>query len=221
MDHRLGLLALALFLGSCSASIPQIRESFSQLNYYLDTRDAQWREELALFLHVENKDGIEDIDKVYVLHDSNELLWELGQETWTRIDRPSEVWIGSNHLWMPAQEVLPRGNFRVQILNKSGSRTETTINVDSPKISEYKKKFLQVQQSQGNILLTPPPDSYLIWIYGRENQFLTSVRGGEAQVPVQQVLSDPNVKQQAGKFYIYTFEERLGVGLVQGPYTFE
>lgn len=214
------ILAVGLLGLACSVSTPKIVQNFSQLNYYRDSSDGIWREGLSVFVQVENKDGIGDLDKLYILNDEDEVFWELGPADWTPVDRPGENWLGSNNLWTPGQDELPRGNYRIQLVNKAGDRSESSFNINSPKLADFKRSGTSVKIFPDKIEVADAPPSYLVWVYTRESRWLLTYKAAASTLPLNLIMPDGSIRQQANKFFIYSFEEKLGVGVVQGPFYF-
>src|SRR6056297_741174 len=126
------LLSAALLLaGSCSGQPPELAQLFWQLNVVYDTGASTQYEELTLFVHAEDADGLQDIDQLELLHNQQELLWSFDSAQWRMVEREGESWIGTNGIRKSAARILPRGEYRVKLSDKAGEAAETAFIVSS------------------------------------------------------------------------------------------
>lgn len=212
------LLVLILAAFSCSPSRPRILQTFSQLNY---TWDKSWdapSETLTLFVHPENTDGLEQIDSLYIVHDEGEVYWTLAPETWTRLDRPGETWIGGNLLRIPGVSLLPRGNYRVLLTTRSGEKERTTFTIDSEPLTSFAGTWPQLSVVRGEAFVSQAPPSYALWAYGTEGRLLTQIVMDLPRFPLEVIQANPAVSGSATRIWIYWMDEKLGVGVQTGPF---
>jgi len=213
----LGFLGL---LGSCSPSVPQIIQTFTQLNYHSDPKEQQIRETLSLYLQVSNEDGIQDLSEIHLLQDNSELFWTLNPSSWTQIDRPGETWVGSNHIWMPFESTFPRGTYRLELLNKAGDRAKGEIFIDAVPLQEYKKTIPSITRSGEKFLIQNGPSSYLIWVFSSDRRLLATYRGTSSEFIRAALIDDPRQRVTATEIYLYYFDQEVSVGIIVGPYNF-
>lgn len=212
----LGVLFLAF--SSCSPSTPRILQDFSRLTYLQDAQSSAPREALSLFLHVENKDGLEDLEKVYILSDKTELYWTLEPGQWQRREWNGEVWIGSNFLFSPLGEV-PRGEYRIVLQSKSGERARTLVYLDSPSLSEYNRPLPKLTMEPEGVTVQDPPEAFELWVASADGQPLFNYKSrGESRISAEAFLPTPDIRQRARQLTFHRFEDRLGVSLILGPY---
>ena len=105
------LLCLTLILGSCSESAPKISQTFWQINLMHDQKTGKDSQALTIFVMASDDDGIDDLDKMYVINDEYQLYWEISGSS-LRMEKygENEVWMGSNFITMPTpEESLPSG----------------------------------------------------------------------------------------------------------------
>lgn len=215
--RTLGLLAGAV-LFSCSPSTPKILQEFSRITWYQDSLMTSPRESMSLFLHVENQDGFEDLEKIYVLNDQDEVYWTLGPGSWQRRDRGTEIWIGSNFLQAPGSDI-PRGEYRILLQTRSGERGRKVVYFDSPKLSAYRGVFPVFSLDETGISLKNPPATYEIWVAGSDGQTLYNFKGnGQSRLTFQDLLPTEDLRQRARQFTFHRFEDKLGISIVLGPY---
>jgi len=122
-----GLMAL-LVLGACTGSPPEIMRNRSGLIVFVDRENEEVVEQLSVYVHAEDEDGEEDIDELYVIHDEAQLSWNLDRATWQERERDEIRWIGHAGL-APADGVIPRGTYRLVVVDRAGMRDEHTLEV--------------------------------------------------------------------------------------------
>jgi hypothetical protein len=105
-------------------------------------------ERFSFFVLAEDDDGIENLETLYLYHDHEGLRWSLSFEDWLSFDDNGKTWIGSRAIAMPENERLPRGQYRVVLINKGGERTERTLAFDAP--LEPRHPFPLVTLSEGH-----------------------------------------------------------------------
>jgi hypothetical protein len=126
-------LLLAFGLQSCSSSKP----SLLALRWTVIDRpgafDGAGAETLSVFASVDDEDGIDDLDKLYIINDSNETLWKLDKNSWEKSEMGGDTWIGSNALSLSDGTDIPAGTYRVLITDSSGERAEQSFSVTDNK----------------------------------------------------------------------------------------
>jgi hypothetical protein len=211
------ILLTGTILLSCSASVPEIVQVFYQVNVYSDPLEEQSKESLTLFLHVENEDGPEDIEKLYIIHDSQELFWELDQSNWQLIQKDGLNWFGSNMIFEPQNGALPRGRYQVQVLNKAGDRSEGEFFVDQPVYTNRDDLVLLPSYLEGEWIVQRAPELYYVWFYNSERVH-SYTHEARSEVQRWEEMGTPNLRAQADKLFFYYYDEEKGTGWITGPY---
>ncbi len=125
-------LALAtLALAGCAVKPPSLGSIESRLIVVATDVDGHHEERLSCFASVSDGDGIADIEYLYVVHDVAELFWTLTADDWIQRDDGSGNWLGSNGLRAP-DGVLPRGTYRIVLVDKAGERDERSFVLSAP-----------------------------------------------------------------------------------------
>lgn len=163
---------LALAAG-CSVSPPEVMSIGAHLVVVATDPDGGKDERLSLFASVSDEDGVDDIEYLYVVHDEEELSWSLTLDEWQRSDEGASIWIGSNSLDAPGL-IVPRGAYRVILVDKAGERAERIFLLNAPVTSGYKVPALRLSgtdvaldsaystntafffDSGGNVVMTVP-----------------------------------------------------------------
>jgi hypothetical protein len=167
------MLAVVAFVVGCSVSPPVFMSVGAHLIVVAVDPDGGKEERLSIFASVSDKDGVDDIEYLYIVHDEEELNWTLTVDEWQRSDEGSSVWLGANSLDAPGPDI-PRGAYRVVLVDKAGERAERTFLLNAPETSIYAVPALRLAgtdivldsaysintafffDSGGNVVLTAP-----------------------------------------------------------------
>ena len=122
----ISILVLAFSL-SCSRSKPDITFGFLQLVLYQG--DAEVQEHFSFFIIPHDEDGIDNLDKLYLYNDKEQLRWLINNDEWITYQDDYRLWIGTRSISMPEGE-LPRGVYRAVLFNKGGESTERSFSYD-------------------------------------------------------------------------------------------
>ena len=203
------LICLTLILGSCSESAPKISQTFWQVNLMRDQKTGQNSQALTIFVMASDEDGVDDMDKMYVINDEHQLYWEISGSS-LRMEKygENEIWMGSNFITMPTpDEPLPSGTYRIMLLDSSGERAKTTVVVKN-NIKSAPEKWPTLSKTVDGVKVDGKAD--YIWGIQADGTF-----GGEFQVT-------PGVISTSGKrffwYYLYSYLTDQGYGLINGPF---
>ncbi|HRY55602.1 MAG TPA: hypothetical protein P5142_13340 [Spirochaetia bacterium] len=86
-------LSLSAGLASCGGVAPEILA----LEWRLELRPASEGsyESLSVFASLEDEDGIEDVEELWVVNDAEALAWRLDDGSWTKKTEGTDEWIGA------------------------------------------------------------------------------------------------------------------------------
>ena len=204
-----GILLLVVLFAACSQEPPEIKEKFAQVNLRDDRDTGTVYEELSLFLHVDDEDGYEDLEYLYLVQEDEELFWELDADEWTYRERDGEIWIGSNDLVTADFTDFPPGTYRVILIDKAGERMETEIYV---KKAGRRPSLPAVTVTGGSVSLDNPPGQMDVWVYNGE-ELVESREFTGGTIPAGTFKGDGNTH-----FFIYYYDNDAGRGIVRGPF---
>ncbi|MFW5710332.1 MAG: hypothetical protein ACOC2R_03980 [Spirochaetota bacterium] len=218
------LPAVLLLAGSCSGQPPEIAQLFWQLNVVYDTQTSTQYEELTLFVHAEDADGLQDIDQLELLHNQQELLWSFDSARWRTIEREGERWIGTNGVRNSAARILPRGEYRVKLSDKAGEAAETVFNVNSNILGLQKGslptgRFPAAEVGARRISLSSTAPELLVSLYDAEGGFIRSELL-ELKGSAKYTLVIDNWTERwpgARRIMLQHYDAADGFGLVSGP----
>ncbi len=121
-------LSLSAGLASCGGVAPEILA----LEWRLELRPAAEGsyESLSVFASLEDEDGIEDVEELWVVNDEEALAWRLDDKNWTKKTEGSDEWIGAAGLARQDYAPLPRGDYRLVAVDAAGERIEKPFRVE-------------------------------------------------------------------------------------------
>ncbi|MBO7430526.1 MAG: hypothetical protein J6U56_05895 [Spirochaetia bacterium] len=203
------LLCLALVLGSCSESAPKISQTFWQLNLVHDQKTGKDTQALTIFVMASDDDGVDDMDKMYVINDEHQLYWEISGKN-LRVEKygENEVWMGSNFITMPApEEPLPGGTYRIMLLDSSGERAKTSV-VISNNIKGAPDKWPTLTKMGDSVRIEGKAD--YVWGIQADGTF-----GAEFQANTGTVSTG---SRRFSWYYLYSYLPDKGYGIINGPF---
>jgi hypothetical protein len=140
------LLGSVVFLFACSRSEPKITYGTMRLVYY--QTEGKPLEQFSFFVLPDDDDGIEDLAELNLYHDREGLYWSLGSENWITVALEEQTWIGSRSITMLDGEELPRGQYRAELVDKGGERSERLFTFDAPADARYPFPFLHIENGE-------------------------------------------------------------------------
>ncbi len=197
-----------LFMG-CSQEPPEILQKFHQIHYRDDTETGTVYPELSLFIQADDEDGYEDLEYLYIVQDDAELVWEIDAEEWAHRDMEGESWIGSNSIVMADFSSFPEGVYRIILIDKAGERNETEMYLDTvgapPALPE-------VRLDETTLTVSGAFQGYSLRMYDGDTYIGTRQMTGN-DIPLEELR-----KEGASSFYLYTYDNNRGRGILRGPY---
>ncbi|MFP4364769.1 MAG: hypothetical protein ACLFR1_12985 [Spirochaetia bacterium] len=215
MKRAILLLSTALVLAftSCGGAEPEIAQLAWQLNYRLDPQLEDVYEELSVFLHISDEDGVDDIENIHIIHDTSELYWTLNENNWHVSDRSDEYWIGSNTIRNQDYSELPRGGYRLLVTDTAGERTEEAIFIAPDKEADP-DSFPEIIEDEGTYSLHAPLGAAELWSIDSNNAFRDRI-GSLADT------SSLNAQIRPGlRVLLYSYHSETNTGYITGPYEY-
>lgn len=134
------LLSGLLLAAACTGSPPEILQSEVRLEY-VDNFDLDVAyEQLSVFVLVRDEDGFGDIRTLYLIHDQAELYWQLDSDTWTHRRISGENWIGFAGVTMADWSAMPRGRYRLVVMDAAGESDEREVAIDAPPLESVRAR---------------------------------------------------------------------------------
>jgi len=223
------LLVLPVLLISCSGAPPEIAQLFWQLNIVQDIKDSTQHEELSLYVHAQDPDGKGDLEGIELVHPEAELRWNFTEETWKEVVRSGEMWLGENGIKSGFTDEVPRGEYRLKVIDKAGETAVTSFFISRDiqglqKGNLKESRFPKVQVTPDSIKLYFSAPEVLLSLYDGDEQFLRSqafTPAAESEGDSGKVLTITDWRSKwpgAEMMWIQEYDSARGFGLVSGPY---
>jgi hypothetical protein len=184
------ILVLAV---SCTRNEPKIAFGFIELVYYQDRNKPQ--ERFSFFIIPEDEEGIENLADLYLYNDREQLRWHISSEDWVSYVHDGKTWIGSRSIAIGEDEVLPRGQYRAVLVNKSGEKSERNFSFDAPEDARFPFPFLEISNGQYRVT-SMYPDNRLVCFDDQGNHVntvnLSNLNGQLSELDIQ-----PNARTAA------------------------
>jgi hypothetical protein len=131
--NRLGALVAAASLAAlaatgCGAKLPEI----SALEWRLEKRPlgaGPDYESLSVFAAIKDEDGLDNIAEIWIVEDDASYAWKLSDSDWIKAKEGADTWFGASALAGPELAALPRGSYRMLVVDSGGQRVEREFRV--------------------------------------------------------------------------------------------
>jgi len=209
------VLLSALAAAGCSGNPPEILESKWTLVLYEDREKGSIYEYLSVAVLARDEDGLDDLESLSIVNDSDELYWLVPQDKLTKRQIRQETWLAADSLTTADLAPLPRGNYRLVLSDYSGARAETSISVNPPKIG--RDVFPSIRPGKNSIVLASSRSEASLIVLSAAGAALGSFTLRKGDNPLAPILSNQQVKSQAKNLYLHEYGEG-GTARVSGPY---
>ena len=229
--YTLLILIFSILFISCSGKPPEIIRIDWQVNIEKDLDKDVVFEALSLFVEASDPDGIDDIEYLYVINDSQELYWELSEENWIKEKRGNETWIGSNHIVMPDGGYFPPGTYRILLRDAGGDSDEREIRITgagSGKLTgsgmpggsrAFSGIYFQKAMIHGNkILIDRLFPGTELWIYDSNGKYVSSYRVKEKSTEIRNLTRIKPVLSRGFTYKLYRYNGKIKRGIITGPF---
>lgn len=148
------IMVLNASIISCSGADPVIYQLETQLQAYWNY-PYEFSERLLVQILADDDDGFDEIYEVYIIHDEKELYWRATKDDWDLLtDRDGKDWIVLTNIISSKNDAVPRGEYRVVLMDYSGYRDERLFEIDAP-IDTYTRKDFPVLSIQSGKTYVP------------------------------------------------------------------
>ncbi len=212
-----GTLAL---LAGCANSPPSVVDTFWQMNLVRNPGSGQISEALSFFVDVRADGGIKDLDSIYLLSDAQELYWRLDSSNWVKSERDGRLWVGSNQIEMNDRSPLPRGVYRVMVTALSGERAVRTFDLSTGPLDPAGVSFPRLAIGASALEVSSAFASTTVWVYNRVGELIAAKSGVPGRWALASLLTTSVLQAEATTLVVYAYDEKLGCGVISGPYAF-
>ncbi|MDR2193110.1 MAG: hypothetical protein LBP19_01355 [Treponema sp.] len=117
-------------LAACTRTEPEIPYAIMRLAYMQESDVI--KERASFFCIASDEEGIENLADLYMYHDREGLCWHISERDWVSVQQDDTTWLGSRSIAMIDDEPLPRGVYRVVLVNKAGEEAMHSVTFDPP-----------------------------------------------------------------------------------------
>jgi hypothetical protein len=170
-------VVLLIFLSTCSNSAPDLAYVTMRLVYFQGNPAAV--ERYTVFAIANDEDGVENLADLYLYHDREGLRWHLSDKDWVVVNQDGKTWIGSRSIANVDDDPLPRGLYRVVLVNKGGEQTSKSVTFDAPSAPRYPFPTLSVLEGKYSIVSKYPAHSFIC--HDEQGNFVQAVKLNDLQ----------------------------------------
>jgi len=162
------LILIFLVTASCSRTKPEIAFGFIKMVLYQGETEPE--EYYSFFIIPEDDDGIENLEKLYIYHDREQLRWEVDKDEWIKHTHEGKEWIGTRSI-TTRDGILPKGLFRVVLVNKGGESSERDFVYDG--IIRYPFPEFEIEDNLYTVISEWPANRLIC--YDRSGNYISTI----------------------------------------------
>lgn len=211
-------LAVATAVLSCTGSPPEILQDHADVYLFRDRTLATAYERLTFFVSARDEDGFEDIETLYLVHDEERLHWAVDADRWQREEREEETWIGRNDIQMADYSSMPRGPYRVLLLDAAGERDQREIRITRPEVPPAAVDFPDLALENNRLIVDSIHAGHTLHAFDAAGNLTASRDLAGSVLAVTDLVGQADLSQFT--IYLYTFDEENQIPLLSGPYQF-
>jgi len=200
--YSLLVCLILIFLG-CSNTPPEILLTHWEIQL-VESSSGSPHEELSLFILVEDADGEDDLEFIYLIQDEEELFWEINQSNWETAVNGGENWVGKSSLKM-VNGPFPRSQYRILAVDRSGRRSEQSLFISADIISE--PEFPQLSINHQTLLVEGTPRVRILRIYDENDKLFNEIKTESNEIEISTMIKG---REDKGPHQIYVFTEMPG-----------
>ncbi len=215
----LAAIAGAIVLAACSANPPELVGVASRLSFAPSSGPAGYVETLSVSVQARDQDGYGDLETLYVMNDAEELVWKIGRDDWHKRDEGNDTWIGATGLAAPAGGALPRGAYRVALLDSSGERTERSFSVGAARFST--PRFPSIALDGSTLTVTSPFAENVVLFVDGEGDTIAGAQAKPGTTSLDSLYGSTEWKTAARSVVLYAYDSSLDIGWYSWPIQIE
>lgn len=216
MTKRYAIIAFSLTLVlnvylifGCTINPPEIASISSRLIFVATDDKGGFSEQLSLMVSARDKDGVSDIEHLYILNDQSELFWELDSDSWIKSEEGEAVWIGHNSLGT-MDTTLPRGEYRIVLIDKAGERTEDSFFLRGPILTDYEGPSLKL--SGNSIIVDSPYSANTAFFFDAAGNVSRTAEIKTGRTDLEQLWPENGWRKGADYLAIYAYDQKSETG---------
>ncbi|MCX7025674.1 MAG: hypothetical protein NT080_13820 [Spirochaetes bacterium] len=205
----------AVSLAGCSSNPPELVGIQARISVAPADNVAGRLETLSVFVSVRDQDGYGDLESFYVINDAEELFWKFTPETWLKREEGSDTWIGTSGIAPADGASIPRGRYRLALIDGSGERAERQFSVASPATDPPHFPTLSISGGEA-VISSPHPQNTLLFLDGSGETIVgATVKPGITKLDA--LYGSPEWKNAAASVVVYSYDPAADTGWYSWP----
>jgi hypothetical protein len=210
---------LCFGLISCNKEAPNIEQQFTQVNLVKDVEKNIIYQKFSVFVLATDPDGIENIDRIYLINDEKKLYWEAGQSEYAKPLLNNQTWIGLNSISMNDTSMIPKGEYRIILEDFGGETVESSVTIDYKDFDKNKISFPQAVIDKDMLGISRTgSNAFIVWIYDFGGNYVDLIHYTGKRIKASAIAAKNQKTQTGFTFYVYTYDPGLSMGIIAGPY---
>ena len=211
-------VVLLVSLGACTGAPPEVTRAEPTL-VYVDNLDLNTTyESLTLDIHVQDADGIDDVETLHVTHDASGLLWTVAGEGWTRRQVGGTEIFSLTGLATPDGGPLPRGRYRVIAVDAAGHTAELATTVAGAAPMDGVLRFPRLEIRGDTLSVSDGFPLVVLRGYGVDGRFVGEVRLSEGEQRVVSEIAWLREGDAEVGLVLSAVDPETGLEVQRGPY---
>ncbi|MFP4565587.1 MAG: hypothetical protein ACLFNX_03735 [Spirochaetaceae bacterium] len=210
--------AVLVLLAACTGAPPEVTRARAELVYVDDLDVNAVYESLIIDVHVQDADGIDDVETIHVAHDASGLVWTVPRGEWVvRREAGAEVFALAG-LATPDGRPLPRGRYRVIAVDAAGHAAEhaTTVAGTAPEPGELRFPRLEIRgdtlSASGGFPLV------VVRGYGTDGRLAGELRLSDGEERSVSEFSWLGQEDRDVELVVSAIDPETGLEVMRGPY---
>jgi hypothetical protein len=212
------LVAVLVSLVSCTGAPPEATRASIDVAYVENRELDAVYESGTLEVHVQDADGIDDIETLHLVHDGSGLVWTAEKGSWSRRSEGGTELFVVDGLSTPDGSPLPRGEYRVIAVDAAGHDTQTTASMAEAPVEEQALSFPEVTLTTSTLRVDGPFERVRIRGYTADGRSLGELRQNAGEVRDIRNVGWMSAHEGRLRIYVSGVDRSRGLTLVTGPY---
>lgn len=211
-------IVVLVSLGACTGAPPEVTRAQTTLVYVDDLDLNAVYETLTLDVHVQDADGIDDLETLHVTHDASGLVWTVTRERWKRRQQAGAEVFTLSGLATADGRSLPRGRYRVIAVDAAGHTAELTTTVAGAAPGEERLRFPRLEIRGDTLTVTGGFPLVVLRGYDVDGRLVGELRLSEGE---ERTLSEIGWLRQGDeeiRLVLSAVDPETGLDVQRGPY---
>ena len=207
-----------LALGACTGAPPEVTRAQTTLVYVDDLDLNAVYETLTLDVHVQDADGIDDLETLHVTHDASGLLWTVTRERWERRQQAGEEVFTLSGLATADGRPVPRGRYRVIAVDAAGHTAELTTTVAGAAPGEGRLRFPRLEIRGDTLSVTGGFPLVVVRGYDAGGRLVGELRLSEGEERTVSEIGWLRQRDEEVRLVLSAVDPETGLDVQRGPY---